>query len=221
MFHWDSNRNLGFREKQVNYSHTDGICNRLNQFDRLSDGKPFRIRNVGIIADFLTRSTVKILANSPWVLHFNSGSCNGCDIEIIAALTPRYDVERFGIVLQGSPRHADVLLATGPVTRQAEPHLRETYEQMPWPKFVFAIGQCAISGAIYEQAYNHCGGIDKAIPVSCYIPGCPPRPEEIVHGFCKLFTHLQEVAAKQKNPSEETVLNRKKLYHLLRLLRRR
>jgi Ni,Fe-hydrogenase III small subunit len=175
---------------------------------------------VGIIADFLTRIAVKALTKSPWALHFNSGSCNGCDIEIIAALTPRYDVERFGIVLQGSPRHADVLLATGPVTRQAEPHLREVYEQMPWPKFVFAIGQCAISGAVYEQTYNHCGGIDEVIPVSCYIPGCPPRPEEIVYGFCKHFAHLQGALAKEKIPLKKQILKRKMQHRLLGLLRR-
>ncbi len=161
---------------------------------------------MGIIADFLTRIAVKALTESPWALHFNSGSCNGCDIEIIAALTPRYDVERFGIVLQGSPRHADILLATGPVTRQTEPILRRIYEQMPRPKFVFAIGQCAISGAIYKQAYNHCGGIDEIIPVSCYIPGCPPRPEEIVHGFSKFLAQLQDFAAKQKNIIEDTTI---------------
>ena len=83
--------------------------------------------------------------NSPWLVHFNSGSCNGCDIEILATLAPRYDLERFGVKLQGSPRHADVLICTGPVTRQARDRLLRTYEQMPVPKFVIAVGSCSIS----------------------------------------------------------------------------
>src|SRR5512142_2509416 len=88
--------------------------------------------------------------NSPWVIHFNSGSCNGCDIEIVACLTPRYDLERFGVKLQGSPRHADVLLATGPVTRQARERLVRIYEQMPEPKFVVVVGSCGISGGAFH-----------------------------------------------------------------------
>jgi len=88
--------------------------------------------------------------NSIWAVHFNSGSCNGCDIEILATLTPRYDVERFGIKLQGSPRHADVLIVTGPVTRQARERLIRTYEQMPEPKFVISVGSCSISGGVFE-----------------------------------------------------------------------
>jgi NADH-quinone oxidoreductase B subunit len=129
--------------------------------------------------------------NSPWVLHFNSGSCNGCDIEILAILTPRYDVERFGIKLQGSPRHADVLLCTGPVTHQASDRLLRIYSQMHEPKFVVAIGSCAISGGVFRGCYNTLGGIDKVIPVNAYIPGCPPRPEAIIDGVVKLLTSLR------------------------------
>jgi len=129
--------------------------------------------------------------NSPWVLHFNSGSCNGCDIEIIAALTPRYDLERFGIKLQGSPRHADVLLCTGGVTLQQADRLRRIYEQMPEPKFVVAIGSCALSGGVFQGCYNICDGIEKVIPVNAYIPGCPPRPEAIIDGVYKLLASLK------------------------------
>lgn len=129
--------------------------------------------------------------NSPWALHFNSGSCNGCDIEILAILTPRYDVERFGIKLQGSPRHADVLVCTGPVTRQARDRLLRIYEQMPAPKFVVAVGSCAISGGAFQGCYNVHGGIDQVIPVNAYIPGCPPRPEAIIDGVVKLLSSLK------------------------------
>ena len=129
--------------------------------------------------------------NSPWVIHFNSGSCNGCDIEILATITPRYDLERFGVKLQGSPRHADVLLCTGPVTRQARERLVRIYEQMPEPRFVVAIGSCALSGGAFQGGYNIMGGVDQVIPVDAYIPGCPPRPEAIIDGVVKLLQSLQ------------------------------
>jgi NADH-quinone oxidoreductase B subunit len=129
--------------------------------------------------------------NSPWVLHFNTGSCNGCDIEILATLTPRYDLERLGIKLQGSPRHADILLCTGPVTRQAADRLRRIYEQMHEPKFVVAIGSCALSGGVFRGCYNILGGIEQIIPVDAYIPGCPPRPEAVIDGVAKLLASLQ------------------------------
>jgi NADH-quinone oxidoreductase B subunit len=125
--------------------------------------------------------------NSPWPLHFNSGSCNGCDIEILATLTPRYDLERFGIKLQGSPRHADVLLCTGPVTRQARDRLLRLYAQMPAPKHVIAVGACALSGGVFQGCYNIVGQVDEVIPVDVYVPGCPPRPEAIMDGMLKLL----------------------------------
>ncbi len=129
--------------------------------------------------------------NSPWLVHFNSGSCNGCDIEILATLTPRYDLERFGVKLQGSPRHADVLICTGPVTRQARDRLLRVYEQMPEPKFVVAVGSCALSGGAFQGCYNIIGGIDEVLPVDAYIPGCPPRPEAIIDGVVKLLQNIQ------------------------------
>jgi NADH-quinone oxidoreductase B subunit len=129
--------------------------------------------------------------NSPWAIHYNSGSCNGCDIEILATLTPRYDVERLGIKLQGSPRHADILLCTGPVTLQSKDRLKRIYEQMPEPKFVVAIGSCAISGGAFRGCYNVVGHVDEVIPVDVYVPGCPPRPEAIIDGLVKLLNTLQ------------------------------
>jgi NADH-quinone oxidoreductase B subunit len=128
---------------------------------------------------------------SPWVLHFNSGGCNGCDIEILDLLTPRYDVERLGIVKEASPRHADILLCTGPVTRQSRDRLRRIYEQMPEPKWVVAIGTCACSAGVFRGSYNVMGGVDQVIPVDVYIPGCPCRPEVIIAGLAKLFEKIE------------------------------
>lgn len=143
------------------------------------------------IKDLLLRVRNWALANSPWLVHYNSGSCNGCDIEILATLTPRYDLERLGIKLQGSPRHADILVCTGPVTRQSRERLQRIYEQMPEPKFVVAVGSCAISGGAFYGCYNILGGIDRVIPVDLFIPGCPPRPEAIIHGVALLLKQLQ------------------------------
>lgn len=139
--------------------------------------------------------------NSPWAIHFNTGSCNGCDIEILATLTPRYDVERFGIKLQGSPRHADVLICTGPVTLQARDRLIRVYEQMPEPKFVIAVGSCALSGGVFDGCYNVIGDLNKVIPVNVYVPGCPPRPEAIIYGVVQLLEAL-----KSGNPVEPIVI---------------
>ena len=105
---------------------------------------------------------------SPWILHFNTGACNACDIEIIAALTPRYDLERFGVVLKATPRHADILLCSGPVTKQVESRLKRIYEQMLEPKFVVAVGTCSCSGGVFSGCYNVDGGINAVLPVSAY-----------------------------------------------------
>ncbi len=143
----------------------------------------------------INRMKTWALVNSPWLIHFNSGSCNGCDIEILATLTPRYDLERFGVKLKGSPRHADVLVCTGPVTRQTKERLMRIYEQMHAPKFVVAVGSCALSGGVFRGCYNTLGGIDQVIPVNVYVPGCPPRPEAIIDGVIKLLTGLVKVTA--------------------------
>lgn len=135
---------------------------------------------------------------SPWILHFNTGGCNGCDIEILDLLTPRYDVERLGILKEASPRHADILLCTGPVTRQARARLRRIYEQMPEPKWVVAIGTCACSGGVFRGSYNMMGGIDQVIPVDLYIPGCPPRPEAIIGGLARLLEEIEGTKEQQE-----------------------
>lgn len=129
--------------------------------------------------------------HSPWILHFNTGSCNGCDIELLAALTPRYDVERLGIKLQASPRQADVLICTGPVTRQARDRLLRIYAQMPEPRFVIGLGSCALSCGVFHDCYNVVGPLDSLIPVDVYVPGCPPRPEAIIYGVVELLNKLR------------------------------
>lgn len=128
---------------------------------------------------------------SPWIIHFNAGACNGCDIETVDALTPRFDLEHIGILQQGSPRHADILVCTGAVTLQTRERLRQIYAQMPEPKFVVAIGTCACTGGIFDGCYCVTGGIDTAIPVDIYIPGCAVRPEEIVSAVSKLLDTLK------------------------------
>ncbi len=128
---------------------------------------------------------------SPWIIHFNAGGCNGCDIEVVAAFTPRFDVERFGILLKGSPRHADILAVTGPVTLQVRDRLVRIYDQMPEPKYVLAIGACACSGAPFKDCYNVLGGVDEVLPVDVYVPGCPPKPEAIIDGVVKLIQKIK------------------------------
>ncbi len=135
---------------------------------------------------------------SPWIIHFNAGACNGCDIEVVDALTPRFDLERAGIVKQGSPRHADILVCTGAVTLQVKDKLIEIYEQMSEPKFVIAVGACACSGGVFDGCYCVKGGISTVIPVDAYIPGCAVRPEAIISAVDKLLSTLDKEATHGK-----------------------
>jgi len=128
---------------------------------------------------------------SPWILHFNTGACNACDIELIATLTPRYDLERFGVQLKSGPRQADILVCSGPVTKQVEDRLLRIYEQMCAPKFVIAVGTCACSGGVFKGCYNVGAGIDSVLPVSAYVPGCPASPKAIIDGVVKLLASLK------------------------------
>ncbi len=145
---------------------------------------------------------------SPWLLHFDSGSCNGCDIEVLACLTPLYDIERFGIVNQGNPKHADILLVTGSGNPRNARVLKNLYNQMPDPKVVVAIGACGCSGGIFRDAFNTLGGIDNIIPVDVYVPGCASRPEAIIDGVVKALGRLAEKGAamdRKKVPQEAKV----------------
>lgn len=132
-----------------------------------------------MIRDWIVKN---VLPRALWVYHVNCGACNGCDIEVLDVLTPYYDAERFGIKMVGSPRHADALIVCGPMTRQTAPAVRRVYEAVPDPKIVFAIGSCATGGGMWHDTYNVLGGANQVLPVDFYVPGCPPRPEAILHG---------------------------------------
>jgi ech hydrogenase subunit C len=131
-------------------------------------------------------------ARSPWLLHYDGSSCNGCDIEVLACLTPLYDVERFGVINTGNPKHADILLVTGSVNERNVEIVRNLYRQMPEPKVVVAVGACACSGGIFALAYNIRGGIDRVIPVDVYVPGCAARPESIIDGVVAGIAALED-----------------------------
>ncbi len=135
------------------------------------------VNNVGL-TDFFVKK-------SPWVLHYETGGCNGCAIELVAALTPRFDVERFGILKKATPRHADILAVTGPVTRHTKERLERIHEQMPEPKAVIGIGSCPTTCNLYDKCYNTVGPLDEVIPTASFVPGCPPKPEAIIDGVVK------------------------------------
>lgn len=134
----------------------------------------------------------RLFQRSLQIRHLDVGSCNGCDWEINALLNPVYDLQRFGIDFVASPRHADLLLVTGAVTRNLEPALWATYEATPDPKLVVAVGACAVSGGIVRESYATAGGVDRRIPVDVYIPGCPPRPQAILHGLLLALERREE-----------------------------
>ena len=132
------------------------------------------------------------LAKSPWMLHYDGSSCNGCDIEVLACTTPVYDVERFGIINTGDPFQADILLITGGINSQSESVVKQIYSQMPNPKVVVAVGICACTGGIFKECYNIKGGVDTVIPVDIYVPGCAARPQAIIDGVVKAVELLQK-----------------------------
>lgn len=141
------------------------------------------------------------LKRSPWIIHYDASSCNGCDIEVLACLTPMYDVERFGIVNTGNPKHADIFVVTGSINEQNREVVKNIYEQMPDPKVVVAVGICAASGGVFRECYNVSGGIDRIIPVDVYVPGCAARPESIIDGIVKSLSILEEKRTKMNSPA--------------------
>jgi len=134
----------------------------------------------------------KFRTKSPWILHYNAGSCNGCDIEILACLAPKYDIERFGMINTGNPKQSDIMLVTGPVTKRSRERLVDIYSQMPEPKVVIACGSCGCSGGVFRGMYNCEGGIDQYIPVDVYVPGCGCRPEQIIAGVVEALAILEK-----------------------------
>jgi Ni,Fe-hydrogenase III small subunit len=132
----------------------------------------------------------KILAKSIYVFHVSSGSCNNCDIEILDCLTPRFDLERFGIILVGSIKHADAMLCTGSANRLTVSIIKKLYDQMPKPGFVIAWGACGSSRGLFKDSYNTGAPLDEIIPVDAYIPGCPPKPEAVIGALVKLKSKI-------------------------------
>ncbi len=142
----------------------------------------------------------KYRKKSPWILHYNAGSCNGCDIEILAALGPKYDLERFGVVNTGNPKQSDVFLVTGPVTFRSRERLVELYTQMPEPKVVIAFGSCTCTGGVFRDMYNVEDGIDRYIPVDVYVPGCAASPELLIDGVVKALEILEQKTKEMEKP---------------------
>ncbi|ABN70161.1 NADH ubiquinone oxidoreductase, 20 kDa subunit [Staphylothermus marinus F1] len=153
------------------------------------------------------KSKDNILKKSIWVFHLNTGSCNACDIEILDALTPYFDVERFGIKLVASPRHADLVLLTGPITLKTLPKVINALRAVPRPRYVMAIGACAVGGGIWYDSYSVIGGVDELkkileeygieIDKIVYVPGCPARPEAIIYGVALLLGLVKQKVAKE------------------------
>jgi len=160
--------------------NADGTHRHLGTVHRSSENIEADAKSLGRKA----RETIhKVLGRSLAIREVDAGSCNGCEVEIVALNNPIHDIERFGIQFVASPRHADMLLVTGPVTRNMELALLKTYRAMPEPKAVVAVGACGISGGIFGENYASLGGVDTVLPVDVYIPGCPPRPQALLHGI--------------------------------------
>ncbi len=139
-------------------------------------------------------------------MHYDGSSCNGCDIEVLASLTPVYDAERFGVMNTGDPMQADIFLITGGVNTQNKDTVKQLYDQMPRPKVVVAVGVCACTGGVFKDCYNILGGADTVIPVDIYVPGCAARPQAIIDGIVQAV----ELFEKRSKEHDELVRNKKK-----------
>lgn len=156
---------------------------------------------------------------SPWILHYNAGSCNGCDIEILAALGPKFDLERFGVINTGNPKQSDIFLVTGPVTYRSRERLVELYSQIPEPKVVVAVGSCTATGGVFRGMYNVEDGIDRYIPVDVYVPGCAASPQLIIDALLKALEVLEAKSKAIEKPFKlfgaiETIGNKLSRLHM-------
>ncbi|GAC92151.1 NADH dehydrogenase subunit B [Anoxybacillus flavithermus NBRC 109594] len=142
----------------------------------------------------LQKRMKEVLGRSLHIRHVDSGSCNGCDFEMNTLTNPIYDIQRFGVDFVASPRHADMLMVTGGVTRHLEEALIKTYNAASEPKMIVAIGACACGGGIFGRTYANYGGVDQIVPVYVYVPGCPPRPEAIIEGILLALDRYEELS---------------------------
>ncbi len=149
-----------------------------------------------IMGQRLHEKIKNIFGRSLSIREVDAGSCNACEVEVTALSNPVYDIERFGIHIVASPRHADMLLVTGPVTRNMELALLKTYNAAPEPKLVVAMGSCACNGGIFGETYASGGGVDRFIPVDLYIPGCPPRPQAVIFGLMLAVDKIEQKVRK-------------------------
>jgi membrane-bound hydrogenase subunit mbhJ len=145
---------------------------------------------------------------SPWLFHANAGSCNGCDIELVTCLTPRYDAEQLGIRLEASPRHADIVVVSGPVTRTTCEALETVYGQVPNPKVVVALGSCPATCNVFAGSPTVVGPLDRILPVDVYVPGCPPRPDAIIAGLAEAAAILAGDRPRPSHDSSQTKAER-------------
>lgn len=158
------------------------------------------------VARQLRRTIERTLGRSLHVRHLDTGSCNGCDWEIAALLNPYHDIQRLGIDFVASPRHADLLLVTGIMTRNLEEAARRTYEAMSAPRLVVAVGACAISGGVFAGTYAGRDGISDVLPVDVFVPGCPPRPEALVHGLLVAVGRMVPFTSGARRGADDTAM---------------
>jgi Ni,Fe-hydrogenase III small subunit len=160
----------------------------------VTEAPPQADEGLRVVAQRLTEKVLDTLGRALTIRHVDAGSCNGCELEIHALNNPYYNLEGLGIKFVASPRHADLLLVTGPVSRHMETALRRTYDATPDPKLVVAIGDCGCDGGIFGESYASCGRVSNVIPVDVAVPGCPPTPTAIMRGI------LTAISGGEKRP---------------------
>jgi Ni,Fe-hydrogenase III small subunit/Pyruvate/2-oxoacid:ferredoxin oxidoreductase delta subunit len=170
-----------------------GRCVEVCQDNALKHSANYKLATKPVPSEgsLFKQDVIKVLGRSLAIRHVDAGSCNACDWEMTALTNPIYDLQQYGIDFVASPRHADMLMVTGTVTRNLTQALTMTYEATPTPKLVMAVGSCACSGATYGTSYAIRGGVDSIVPVDIYVPGCPPRPQALLHGLFLALDRLK------------------------------